>query len=103
MAPPPKQAGSAAVRTVAASQELNKLVAPIALYPDSLVAQILAASGLSTQIVEADRMARENPGLKGRDLAEAVDGRRRLGSEREVSGGVSHSAGELGRGFVVDF
>jgi hypothetical protein len=55
------------------SQELNKLVAPIALYPDSLVAQILAASGYPTQIVEADRMARENPGLKGRDLAEAVD------------------------------
>jgi hypothetical protein len=52
---------------------LDKLVAPIALYPDSLVAQILAASGYPTQIVEADRMARENPGLKGRDLAEEVD------------------------------
>jgi hypothetical protein len=54
-------------------EQLNKLVAPIALYPDSLVAQILAASGYPTQIVEADRMARENPSLKGRDLAEEVD------------------------------
>jgi hypothetical protein len=52
---------------------LEKLVAPIALYPNSLVAQILAASEFPTQIVEADRMARENPGLKGRDLAEEVD------------------------------
>ena len=54
-------------------EQLDKLVAPIALYPDALVAQILAASAYPTQIVEADRMARENPGLKGRDLAEAVD------------------------------
>ena len=54
-------------------EQLNKLVAPIALYPDALVAQILAASAYPTQIVEADRMAKENPGLKGRDLAEEVD------------------------------
>ncbi len=54
-------------------EQLNKLVAPIALYPDALVAQILAASAYPTQIVEADRMARENPTLKGRDLADAVD------------------------------
>jgi hypothetical protein len=54
-------------------EQLDKLVAPIALYPDALVAQILAASAYPTQIVEADRMARENPGLKGQDLAEEVD------------------------------
>src|ERR1700693_5391764 len=54
-------------------EQLDKLVSPIALYPDSLVAQILAASAYPTQIVEADRMAREHPGLKGRDLAEEVD------------------------------
>jgi hypothetical protein len=55
------------------AEQLNKLVAPIALYPDALVAQILAASAYPTQIVEANRMAQENPGLKGRDLAEEVD------------------------------
>jgi Protein of unknown function (DUF3300) len=54
-------------------EQLNKLVAPIALYPDALVAQILAASAYPTQIVEADRMAKENPGLKGQDLAAEVD------------------------------
>jgi len=53
--------------------QLNKLVAPIALYPDALVAQILAASAYPTQIVVANRMAQENPGLKGHDLAEEVD------------------------------
>src|ERR1700694_5276932 len=35
-------------------QQLQQLVAPIALYPDALVAQILAASTYPTQIVEAD-------------------------------------------------
>ena len=54
-------------------EQLNKLVAPIALYPDALVAQILAASAYPTQIVEANRMAQENPGLKGQDLAQEVD------------------------------
>ena len=54
-------------------QELQQLVAPIALYPDSLVAQILAASTYPAQIVEADRWLQANPGLKGDQLAQAVD------------------------------
>ena len=37
-------------------EQLQQLVAPIALYPDSLVAQILAASTFPEQIVEADRI-----------------------------------------------
>jgi len=36
-------------------QELQQLVAPIALYPDALVAQVLAASTYPTEIVEAER------------------------------------------------
>ena len=40
--------------------QLQQLVAPIALYPDELVAQILAASTYPTQIVEADRSGRNN-------------------------------------------
>jgi hypothetical protein len=54
-------------------EELEQLVAPIALYPDSLVAQILAASTYPEQIVEADRWVQSHPGLKGEDLAQAVD------------------------------
>ncbi|HEY4765948.1 MAG TPA: DUF3300 domain-containing protein [Candidatus Sulfotelmatobacter sp.] len=72
-APPPPTGADQRQYTPLPSEQLDKLIAPIALYPDSLVAQILAASGYPTQIVEADRMARENPGLKGRDLAEEVD------------------------------
>jgi uncharacterized membrane protein YgcG len=54
-------------------QQLQELVAPIALYPDALVAQILAASAYPTEIVEADRFLQDNPNLKGKDLGAAVD------------------------------
>ncbi len=53
--------------------QLQELVAPIALYPDALVAQILAACAYPTQIVEAERFLKENPGLTGKDLGAAVD------------------------------
>src|ERR1700687_4913793 len=54
-------------------EELQQLVAPIALYPDSLVAQILAASAFPEQVVEADRWVQANPDLKGDALGQAVD------------------------------
>ncbi len=54
-------------------EQLQRLVAPIALYPDSLVAQILAASTFPEQVVEADRWVQANPDLKGTDLGKAVD------------------------------
>ncbi len=54
-------------------EQLQELVAPIALYPDALVAQILAACAYPTQIVEAERFLKENPGLTGKDLGAAVD------------------------------
>ena len=54
-------------------EQLQQLVAPIALYPDSLVAQILAASTFPEQVVEADRWVQGNGNLKGSALAQAVD------------------------------
>jgi uncharacterized membrane protein YgcG len=54
-------------------EQLQQLVAPIALYPDSLVAQVLAASTFPAEIVEADRWVQANPDLKGDALAQAVD------------------------------
>ena len=54
-------------------EQLQQLVAPIALYPDSLVAQILAASTFPEQAVEADRWIQSHPDLKGDALAQAVD------------------------------
>ena len=55
------------------TQQLDQLVAPIALYPDPLVAQILAGATHPTEIVEADRWLQQNPNLKGAELAKAVD------------------------------
>jgi hypothetical protein len=54
-------------------EQLQRLVAPIALYPDSLVAQVLAASTFPEQVVEADRWVQDHPDLKGEDLGKAVD------------------------------
>jgi hypothetical protein len=75
-APPPDQgqAPSQQQYSPLSAAQLQQLVAPIALYPDALVAQVLAASAYPTQIVEADRFLRENPNLKGHDLGAQVDG-----------------------------
>src|SRR5689334_22010525 len=45
------------------AEQLEQLVAPIALYPDALVAQVLAGSTYPTQIVEADRWMQQNTNL----------------------------------------
>jgi uncharacterized membrane protein YgcG len=66
----PSQAPAYAQQT---PDQLQQLVAPIALYPDSLVAQVLAASTFPAEIVEADRWVQANPDLKGDALAQAVD------------------------------
>ncbi len=55
------------------AEQLQQLVAPIALYPDELVAQILAAATYPAQVVEADRWLQQHRGLKGDNLARAVD------------------------------
>lgn len=59
--------------TTSPSHDLDQLVAPIALYPDALVAQVLAAATYPTEIVEADRWLEDHSSLKGADLAKAVD------------------------------
>jgi hypothetical protein len=48
-------------------------VAPIALYPDALVAQVLAASTYPSEIVEADRWMQSHSNLKDKKLADEVD------------------------------
>jgi len=55
------------------SEQLQQLVAPIALYPDSLVSQVLAASTFPEQVVEADRWVQARLDLKGDALGQAVD------------------------------
>jgi hypothetical protein len=69
----PPQGGQAVPYAQQTPEQLQRLVAPIALYPDSLVAQILAASTFPEEVVEADRWAQEHPDLKGEALGQAVD------------------------------
>jgi len=66
----PAQGPSYATQT---PEQLQQLVAPIALYPDSLVAQILSAATFPEQVVEADRWVQSHPDLKGDAVAQAVD------------------------------
>src|ERR1017187_140118 len=54
-------------------EQLQQLVAPIALYPDALVAQILAAATYPDQIVEADRWLQQHTDLKDEQLGKEVD------------------------------
>ena len=53
--------------------QLDQLVAPIALYPDPLLAQVLMAATYPLEVVQADRFAKANKGLKGDKLTQALD------------------------------
>jgi len=64
--PPPQAAQQS-------SEQLQQLVAPIALYPDALVAQILAAATYPDQVVEAGKWMIQNKDLQGEQLAQEVD------------------------------
>ena len=59
--------------SIPTAKELQQLVAPIALYPDALVAQVLAASTNPTDVVEAARWIQQNKSLKGDQLVAAVE------------------------------
>ena len=53
-------------------EELDALLAPIALYPDALLAQILMASTYPLEVIEAERWVTANKNLKNDALKEAV-------------------------------
>jgi len=72
-APAPAAAASPAQDLLKAEQ-LDQILAPIALYPDNLLAQTLMASTYPLEVVEASRWADENKNLKGDQLKTAVDG-----------------------------
>ncbi|KWV60513.1 hypothetical protein AS156_29005 [Bradyrhizobium macuxiense] len=54
-------------------EQLEALVAPIALYPDALLANVLAASSYPLEVVQADRWLRARKNLKGDTLKAEVD------------------------------
>ena len=53
--------------------QLDALVAPIALYPDALLAEVMMASTYPLEVVEAERWVAANKALKGDALKAAVD------------------------------
>ena len=53
-------------------EQIEQLVAPIALYPDALVAQILMASTYPLEVVQAARWTKENPKVTGKALEDAM-------------------------------
>jgi hypothetical protein len=55
------------------ASQLDSLVAPIALYPDALVAQVLAASTYPNEVVEASQWLKDHSNLQGTALADAVN------------------------------
>jgi hypothetical protein len=60
----PASAQGSATAALFKPEELDQLVAPIALYPDSLLAQVLMASTYPLEIVSAARWVKANPKLK---------------------------------------
>ena len=69
---PATPASSEPDQTLLKSEQLEALVAPIALYPDALLANMLAAATYPLEVVEADRWLKENKKIKGDALASEV-------------------------------
>jgi hypothetical protein len=73
-ATPAAASAAAPAQDLLKAEQLDQLLAPIALYPDNLLAQTLMASTYPLEVVEASRWATENKGLKGDQLKTAIDG-----------------------------
>jgi hypothetical protein len=73
---PPQSAQAPSAATSAAKtfsqEELDQLLAPVALYPDALLAQVLMASTYPLDVVSAARWVKANPGLKDKALEDAL-------------------------------
>jgi hypothetical protein len=70
----PQDFGSllSAQTTIPTAQQLDQLLAPVALYPDSLLAQITTAATNPQEILDVDNWLQQNPGLTGTDLTDAA-------------------------------
>ena len=58
---------------VYSQEELDQLLAPVALYPDALLAQVLSAATYPLEVVQAARFVQRNPSLKGEALGRSVE------------------------------
>jgi hypothetical protein len=66
------ESGYAAPSEKYSLEELAQMLAPIALYPDALLSQVLMASTYPIEVIEADRWIRKNPELKDKALDHAL-------------------------------
>ena len=73
LATPPTILAQQAEQTVFKQEELDQILAPIALYPDPLISQILMASTYPLEVIQADRWAKQNAKLKGDALTKALE------------------------------
>ena len=71
-APEQQSPTQTAPQRVWSAGELDNLVAPIALYPDPLLGQMLAASTYPLEVVEASQWLKRNPNLQGKALLDAA-------------------------------
>ena len=71
--PPGVLAQGAGGKPAFKQEELDQMLAPIALYPDSLLTQMLMASTYPLEVVQADRWAKQNKNMKGDALAKALE------------------------------
>jgi len=69
----PAPAASTSTDQLLKPGELDALVAPIALYPDTLLSLVLMASTYPLEVIQADRWLKEHKKLKGNELKAAVD------------------------------
>jgi hypothetical protein len=70
--PAPAAAPAQSQQTLSAAQ-LDQLLAPVALYPDALLADVMMASTYPLEVVQADRWAKDNKSLKGDALGKALE------------------------------
>lgn len=56
------------------NDQLDQMVAPVALYPDGLLSQVFIAATYPLEVVEADRWRKQNKALSGEALDKALDG-----------------------------
>ncbi len=70
--PPPQIGPSGAAAQVWSADQLNNLVAPVALYPDPLLGQILVAATYPLEVVEANQWLEQNRNLSGQALIDAA-------------------------------
>jgi hypothetical protein len=72
-APAPAQPASDSSQQLLGAAQVDALVAPIALYPDALLSEVLMASTYPLEVVEGARWAKANKSLKGDALKSAID------------------------------